>query len=475
MRLLCVLAAVVAETYLCTHWLRLNVTTVGFLFLVTVLLIATAWGLAEALAGSVVATLCYNYFFFPPVGTFTIDDPMNWVALMAFLITSVTASQLSELARRRNREVLSRQLDMERLYALSRAVLLADPTEPMAKQVAREIARIYDLPAVALYDGANHETFRAGPEDLPEIEAALSEAAVSGTLLRDERRQVVVTPVSFGGRPVGSLALRGSAFTDTALQSLCGLVSLGMEKAQSQAAASRAEAARQSEEFKSTLLDAIAHEFKTPLTSIKAGTTAILSSTITKPDQQREALAIVDAAADRLGTLVTDAIHLSRIEASQMRLNLQSRSLRAVVHETLRHMKSATDGREVELSLPDDLPSVLVDPELIQLVFRHLIDNALKYSPVGSPIAVGARSDGGFVALSIRNQGEGIPEWERSRIFDKFYRGAAARRVPGTGMGLAIAREVIVAHGGELRVESAPGEGAEFTLSLSAAKGEPAP
>ena len=195
MRLLCVLAAVVAETYLCTHWLRLNVTTVGFLFLVTVLLIATVWGLAEALAGSVVATLCYNYFFFPPVGTLTIDDPMNWVALMAFLITSVTASQLSELARRRNREALSRQLDMERLYALSRAVLLADPIEPMAKQVAREIARIYDLPAVALYDGANHATFRAGPEDLPEIEAALSEAAVSGTLLRDERRQVVVTPV----------------------------------------------------------------------------------------------------------------------------------------------------------------------------------------------------------------------------------------------------------------------------------------
>jgi two-component system sensor histidine kinase KdpD len=364
---------------------------------------------------------------------------------------------------------------MERLYALSRAVLLADPMQPMAKQVAREIARIYDLPAVVLYDGANQEAYRAGPEELPEIEGELSEAAVSGTLLRDERRQVVVTPVSFGGRPVGSLALRGSSFTDTALQSLCSLVSLGMEKAQSQAAASRAEAARQSEEFKSTLLDAIAHEFKTPLTSIKAGTTAILSSTITEPDQQREALAIVDAAADRLGALVTDAIHLARIEASQMRLNLQSRALRAVVQEALRHMKSALDGRDVELSLPDGLPSVLVDPELIQLVFRHLIDNALKYSPAGSPIAVAARCDGGFVALTIRNQGEGIPEWERSRIFDKFYRGAGARRVPGTGMGLAIARDVIVAHGGELRVESAPGEGAEFTLSLTAAKGEPPP
>jgi len=137
------LAAIAVETFLFQRWIPVNITTVGFLYLITILAIATEWGLVEAVLASVAATVCYNFFFFPPVGTLTIADPLNWVALLTFLITSLTASQLSERAKRRTREAASRQLEMESLYSLSRAILLAETDQPLARHIAREISRIY--------------------------------------------------------------------------------------------------------------------------------------------------------------------------------------------------------------------------------------------------------------------------------------------------------------------------------------------
>ena len=142
LRLSACIAVVAVETFACSQWIALNPTTVGFVYFVSILLIATSWGLAEALTCSTLATLCFNYFFFPPVGEFRIEDPLNWVALFAFLITSVIASQLSERARRRTREALNRQTEMERLYAVGRAILLSNPEKPLGEQIVREIARM---------------------------------------------------------------------------------------------------------------------------------------------------------------------------------------------------------------------------------------------------------------------------------------------------------------------------------------------
>src|SRR3989441_8966836 len=151
-RLVAVLAALAAITFICSRLVAVNATTVGFAYLVAILVVATAWGLLEATVASVVALMCFNYFFLPPVGTFTIADPQNWVALFAFLATSITASQLSARAKRRTKEAVERQREMERLYALSRAILLTDPTQPIAKQIAHEIARTFDFPGLAIFD-----------------------------------------------------------------------------------------------------------------------------------------------------------------------------------------------------------------------------------------------------------------------------------------------------------------------------------
>src|SRR6266567_4309191 len=428
-RVVIALALIAATTFVCSRLIPVNATTAGFAYLVDIVVIATAWGLLEAIISSVVAVLCFNYFFFPPVGTFTISDPQNWVALFAFLVTSLIAGQLSARAKRRTREAVDRQREMERLYALSRAILLTDAAQPVAKQIARQIAHTFEFPAVALYDRSSGEIHRAGPEDLPDVDDKLREAAVEGTLFQDEARQLIVTAIRLGGEPIGSLAVRGALLSDTALQSLSNLVAVGLERVRGQEAANRAEAARQSEELKSTLLDAIAHEFKTPLTSIKEAAGALLAEPPVESPEQRELVTIVDEEADRLARLVTEVIQMARIEGGKLQLNRGLHSASSLVSTALQQMKPLTEEREIRLQLPDKLPLVFVDAELIRLAIRQLVDNALKYSYPSSPITVGAQAGEKGVIVSVRDQGPGIAETEQARIFEKFYRSTRNRHL----------------------------------------------
>jgi two-component system, OmpR family, sensor histidine kinase KdpD len=313
-RLAVVLAFVALITVTFVQLIHVNATTVGFVYLLGVLLVATAWGLLESTIASVVSMLCFNFFFFPPVGTFTVADPQNWVAIFALLATSLIASQLSARAKRRTKEALSRQLEIERLYALSRALLLINPREPVAKQIPHQIAQIFDLSAIALYDRQSGEIHRAGRDVIPNVDSKLKDAVARSRLLQDEISKLTITPIRLGGEPIGSLAFRGELLSDAALQSLLNLVAIGLEKVRAQEAVNRAEVARQSEELKSTLLDAIAHDFKTPLTSIKAVTTDLLDAADGLAPQQRELVRIADEGAVRLERLVTEAIQLARIE-----------------------------------------------------------------------------------------------------------------------------------------------------------------
>lgn len=475
LRLIAGLAVIAAITFLCIRLIPVNATTAGFGYLVAILVIATGWGFLEAVAASLAAVACLNFFFLPPVGTFNIADPQNWVALLAFLATSIIASQLSASAKQRTQEALDRQKEMERLYALSRAILLTDTSQAPAKQITLRIQEIFEFPALALYDGSTGEIHRAGPEDLPGHDDKLKQAASLGTLLTDEANRTTVIPVCLGGHVIGSLAVRGGASSHTALQALSNLVAITLEKVRGQEAANQAEAARQSEELKSTLLDSIAHEFKTPLTSIKAAATALLSTPTPSREEQRELLTVVDEEADRLGRLVTEAIQMARIEAGKIKLNTALRSVEGLIHRILQQMKPIVEGRNVTVSIAGDLPQIIADQELMGLAIRQLLDNAVKYSPPGSPIAVSAEKGDGCVIISVGDQGPGIPEREQSRIFQKFYRSSDTHQhVTGSGMGLTIAREIVRAHGGDIWVRSRAGQGSEFCISVPAA-GEASP
>ena len=467
LRIAIVVGIIAAITAVAFRLVPVNATTVGFAYVVAILFIAAHWGLTEALVGSFVAVACFNYYFLPPIRTFTVADPQNWVALIAFLATSITASHFSTQAKKRTLEAMDRQREMEKLYALSRSILLIEPTRPVPKQLAMQIAQSFAADAVALYDRDSDEFFRAGPEDFHDSDGRLRQAAVEGTLFRDEAARSVVTSVRLGAQPIGSLGIHGVELSDSALQGLSNLVAIGLERLRVQDAASKAEAARQSDELKSTLLDALAHEFKTPLTSIKAASTALLSSNALNPEQQRELVSIVDEETDRLSVLVTEAIQMARIEAGRVVLRRASHTVQDLVESALDKLRPAVEDRNVQVNIAAGLPPVWVDGELIEVALRQLIDNALKYSPPGSPVSLAAEAKDDRVIISVSDHGPGIPEAEQTRIFEKFYRAEASRhQIPGAGLGLVIAREIIHAHGGEIWVDSRPGQGATFQFFL---------
>ncbi len=443
---------------------RVNPTTIALSYLVVVLLIATHWGIAESTAASIVAMICFNFFFLPPVGTLTIADPQNWVALAAFLATAIVASQLSGRARQRNIEALARQRDLERLYAVSRALLLSEGGASLPSVIAQRIAETFELRAVAVYDQRRDLVSCGGPLELPGIDVTLREVARRGSAVHDEAGLTVVA-IQLGGAPIGGVAVLDpdSNLSDTVLHSIANLAAIGFERARSEEATLRAEAARHSSELRAAVLDALAHEFKTPLTSMKAASADLLAGAPIG-SRNAELASIIDEELDRFQGLITDAVQMLRIDAGDFAVHLDRVPLADIVHATLRRFERRLDGHEVVMCVPDGL-TVEVDRELLALALRQLLDNALKYSPPNSTIEIRGTGNGS-AQLVVRNSGSTIPDAERARIAERFYRGARARRIPGTGMGLAIVKQIIEAHGGNLSVASGPDAGTAFTLSL---------
>jgi two-component system sensor histidine kinase KdpD len=455
------LAAVCLVTVIFKELAAVNETTVGFAYLITILLIAAWTGIAESVLASVAATFCFNYFFLPPVGTWVISDPENWIALFAFLITALIASELSRRARRR-------RMEMERLYSLSRSIMLMDDNQPVGEQIALEFARICEIPAVAIYDCPSDTVFYGGSDSIFQVESRLRETALNGVQSRDEPTDTLFAPITLGGQTTGSVAIQGGVLASTALQAVLNLVGIALENASSREMATRSQAAQQSQEFKSTLIDGLAHEFKTPLTSIRAATTALLASNISS-SARHELTLVVDQEVDRLSRLVTEATHIARIEAGHIHINRQWLSIHTIIENVLSETEVLRDGRRVDVSAPADLPRVFIDGDLVQLALRQLIDNALKYSMRGTPIQISSRLAGHDFLISVHNQGEPLSEPERNRIFDKFYRGQNVRNhVSGTGMGLPVAREILLAHGGDIVLESSDEDGTEFVMTIPA-------
>lgn len=341
----------------------LSHTTVALVLLLVVLFAATFAGRNPALVAALAAMLCFNYFFLPPVYTWTIADSQNLVAWGAFTITAIITGELSGYARRRAREA-------ERLYQ--------------------------------------------------ELQAAFAQA-------------------------------------------------------------SQAEALRQSEQLKSALLDAVTHDLRTPLTSIKASVTMLLPAVgsdvaplADDPEGQRELLQVINEETDRLNHFIEGIVELARIEAGALHLRRGWSVVEEIVNEALARAQRHLAAHVVEVNLEPLLPVVRVDARALAEVVFTLLDNAAKYAPQGSRVRVTARRVlGETVEISVIDQGPGVPESLRGRIFDKFYRAASEEVIHqsqppgGLGLGLSIARGIVAAHGGSISVSSGPsGRGACFAFTV---------
>jgi two-component system, OmpR family, sensor histidine kinase KdpD len=441
-----------------------NPAIAALLLLLIVLATATTARLRVAVAVSIVAMLAFNFFLLPPFYTFTIADPQNWVALFVFLAVAIIASQLSGRARQRELEALDRQRDLERLYAFSRSVLLSE-SDAMPTAIARSIADAFELPCVALYDHQSGIVSWGGAMDPPPLDDRLREVARRGMSFQDG--DTLITAVRLGGAPIGSLGIVGSSLSDTVLQSVASLVAIGLERARGQTATARAEAARQSSELRAAVLDAAAHEFKTPLTSMKAAATALRLDTA-DTDPRAELVDIVNEDLKRMEALIGDAVQKLRIDSGDFIVRRDRHQISDIVGLALQELAPRLDGHTVNNQVPADLV-VLADRPLLELALRQLLDNALKYSGPTSTIEIRASGDG-TVDLAIRNSDSIIPEHEQPRVVERFYRGERARRIPGTGMGLAIVRQIAQAHGGTLTLASSQELGTEFIISIPSAE-----
>ena len=351
---------------------HVNAATVSLALLLNVLFIATRWGSWPALVASVLAMLCFNFFFLPPFGTFNIAATDNWIALLAFLVTAVTAGQLSARAKKRAEEAELGKSEIERLYAE----------------------------------------------------------------LRDAFER-----------------------------------------------ASHAEALRQSEKLKSALLDAVTHDLRTPLTSIKASITTLLDEVrgrtneeapVTLDSESRlEMMEVIDEESDRLNRFINGLIELARIEAGELQLRRRWGAVHVIISTALARAEPITRQHHVELDIEKELPGVRVDERAVSEVVYTLIDNAAKYSANGSTIRIVARQTSDeLIQMSVEDEGQGIPIDVRERVFDKFFRATrdgdvSTQQPSGTGMGLAIAKGIVEAHDGKIWIESgAAGKGTRVVFTL---------
>jgi len=270
-----------------------------------------------------------------------------------------------------------------------------------------------------------------------------------------------------GVRPIGSLGISGAQLSRQSVEAVSTLVAIAIERARAVEQLGQTEAERRGERLKSALLDSITHDFRTPLTSMKAAVSSLLSSGDSDRAQSRELLTIIDEECDRLNHLVEEAGEMAKLEAGEIVLDLAPTPVVDIVQAALAHCKIALTGRWVDLRVSPNLPMARADRERAKEALVQLIDNANLYSPKEQPITIAAELLGDAVSVSVADRGPGIDDFEQTMIFDKFYRGKDQRYlVRGTGMGLPIAKAIITAQQGNMSVTSQLGHGSVFSFTL---------
>src|SRR5215475_5047746 len=461
------LVAVALITFFYTRVLHVNQTTVALSFLLAILAVSAVWGMVVSAIMSVVATVAFNYFFLPPMGTLTIADPQNWVALFAFLVTSITGSQFSTRIRKEALEANQRRREMERLYRFSRQLLGEGNVIQLMNAIPYYLVERFEAGAAELFLPQKDKFYRSGFGAAHLDEEKMKSAFLRDEMTLDTEHAEYFIPVRMGVRPIASLGISGAPLSKQSVEAFGSMVAIAIERARAVEQLGQTEAERQGERLKSALLDSITHDFRTPLTSMKAAVSSLLTSEYPDPAQRKELLTIIDEECDRLNHLVEEAGEMAKLEAGEVELALEPTKVSDIVKASLANSKTSLACREIVVNVDDSLPPVSADLDRIKEAVVQFIDNANLYSPKDKPITITAELTGDTVTTSVADRGPGIEEFEQTMIFDKFYRGKDQRYlVRGTGMGLPIAKAIIAAQQGSINVTSQLGHGSVFSFTL---------
>ena len=456
--------AAVALVTLAAFRLHFNASTTGYVYFLVVVMAAVIWGFWEASVTSLIAFNCLNYFFIPPILTFTVADPKNWLALATFEITALTVGRLSARAREQARAEALQRLQVQKLYDLSRRVLFVDRQRTTGPQIVSLIQETFHTESAALFDATLARMDSIGPRagELEELaqNAYLMDGPVEGGAGASAQ------PLRLGSKPVGAIAFAGQELDKPTTAAVASLAAIALERARSFEKESRAEAARQTEQLRTAVLDALAHAFKTPLTAILTASSGLLEAgRLSSGDAEMTTL--IDDQAGHLNRLTTELLQMARIDAAEVKLRRESVSVLTWIEDALSGYREQLHGRRVEVSEAAASLKVSGDREMLTTALGQFIDNASRYSEPGSPVLVAAEEELGEIVVSVHNEGPAIRPADRERIFERFFRAEETRhRAPGTGLGLSIVKKTAEAHGGRTWVVSEERTGTTFYLAL---------
>ena len=484
-----------------------TISNISMLYLLPVLAIAVTYGRGPAIAAAVAAFFTYDFFFIHPGYTLSVSDPAEWVALFLLLVTGLVGAQLAELLRQRAEEARSREREAVILFDIVRrlgrsevAESIGDVAERLRSQL--EVAAVViDLErespvraSAAAGDPAAVATARSTqttPEHL--LAAARQETAGSpGRWVRivpgyrrglTEAGAARRVPIEHAGVRLGAITLVGgkgavsfSPADDRLLSAVASQVAQAVERERFRRAATEAEILRRADELKTALLNAVSHDLRTPLASIIASAGSLRQDDVNWSDDDRRDFAeAIEEEARRLNRIVGNLLDLSRIEAGTLRPQMTWYDLGALVDDVLGRLSPLARDHTLTNLVPAELPPVPLDYVEIDEVVSNLVENAIKYTPQGSRIAISAGVHGKLLVVTVEDNGPGIPTESLAGLFDRFYRfDGTSRRPDGTGLGLSVVKGLVEAHGGSVSAENRIEGGARFTFTLPLESPHPA-
>jgi two-component system, OmpR family, sensor histidine kinase KdpD len=445
--------------------LGLNLGTVGFLYLILVVLAAFYGGFWQATFVSVIAVGSLDYFFDQPIFSFSVGRLSDWVELGAFEFTALVISELSNRAQLRAVEAIAERRDTDRLYQTARRMLLLDSRGSVGSLVAALIRETVEIQGVVLFDAHSAAYYESG-QPAPEADQRTRAAFLTDSDVFDSVHKTWFCVLRVGERPAGALALCGTEMRQLAAAALASLVAIALERARTLEKQYHADAAREAEQLRTAVLDALAHQFKTPLTVIRTASSG-LPAAGGLSEQQTELVSLIDQEARKLNDLASRLIGAPTLESTEFRPQPEPLLLSRLMKSVLQEIEQPADRDRFKIVVPAQEPPVFADRELILTAIAQLIDNALKYSAPGSVIDIQLTVQATAVVLSVRSQGLVVSADDRERIFERFYRAPGAQdRSSGTGLGLSIVKTIAAGQHGHVWAEGEPGYGTVFSLSL---------
>ena len=485
-----------ATTGLCTLaafalYPRLNLSNLVMVYLLGVTIAGLRFGRGPSVLTAFLNVAAYDFFFVPPRFTMAISDAQYLFTFAVMLTVALVIANLTASVRQQTRVAGARERRSALLYAMSRELAATRGISSMARAAVRHVAEVFQCHAVVLMPDAQGKL--QYPRDAPLDRSFRGADLAVGQWVLDHGRQAglgtdtlpaatgLYVPVGDERDRLGVLAVLPSNPRRVLLpeqrhllETFASQIGLALGRARLAEAAEATHLAAERESLRSTLLASISHDLRTPLAVIQSAASTIAEHGVEVDPQTRMRLArSIETKAGEMAELVSNVLDLTRFESGEVILRRDWQSVEDLVGAALQRMDSKLVGHPLDVQLPVDLPPVYVDATLTVQVLVNLLDNAAKYTPPGTHVRVSAVPDEGFVRVRVEDDGPGLPPGDPARLFDKFQRGSAEGTIVGVGLGLAICRAIVRAHGGQIDAQRRPEGGARFEFTLATREVDP--